>query len=132
MILALAMTLLALALAWVAWDGTASFWRELGDRRSVEVRTGVGAAAVGTVQLALLVGMLAHTSPKRQEGFFRAILWLSPLLVLFPLAILVATDIFLPRQGYHRCMPISGQRFLNLLWAPAGATCPHMITDVGQ
>lgn len=121
--LASAMGTLAVVLAWVTWESVLSFSRDMAAGKAVEVRTGAGAAAVGAVQLVLLVGMLLHTSPRAQEGLLRAVLWLSPLLVVLPLALLLAADTLLPGKGYAHCQPLSGQRFLTMTWTPAGAAC---------
>lgn len=118
------MAVLALALGWIAWDGALVFWRALAMGRAIEVRTGVGAAAVGAVQLGLLVALLLRRSSSAQKSLFRAVLWLAPLLLLVPLALLLATGALLPEKGYARCPPLSGQRFLTVLWAPAGTACP--------
>lgn len=125
LILGLGMAALALVLCWIAWESALSFARNLAAGRTVEVRTGAGAAAIGAVQLALLVAMLLRSPSRAQPRLLRAVLVLSPLLVLLPLALLLAADMLLPGQGYARCQPVSGQRFLTNSWAPVGAPCPN-------
>ena len=121
--LALGMGALALILAGIAGDSLVSYMRALDARATVEVRTGSGAAVVGAVQLVLLTGVLLHPSPPGRTALLRAVLWLSPLLVLLPLTLLLASNALLPERGYVRCPPQSGQRFVTSIWVPNGTIC---------
>lgn len=124
LILGTVLAALALLLYLIAADGILDFTQDMAARRPVEVRTGAGAAIAGAVILALLAAILSSHSFARQRTLFRAVLWLSPLLVLLPLALWLASEAWLPRQGYARCAPLAGQRFLTSLWVPSGTACP--------
>ena len=117
------MAALALLHGWIAVDGAFEFWRGVAMRGAVEVRTGAGAAIVGAIQLALLTSLLVQRSGEKQRAAFRAVLLLSPLLVVLPLVLWLASEMWLPEQGYARCAPLAGQRFLTSVWMPHGKVC---------
>jgi hypothetical protein len=124
LIVGAAMALLAVALAFIAWDALVVFTHALAEHRKVELLTGAAAAIVAAVQLALLTGVLFRGAAPGQSRLLRIVLWLSPLLVLLPLALLIATNATLPSSGYTRCGPSIGQRFLTVTWVPTGTACP--------
>lgn len=123
------LAVLASALTVIAWDGLAAFAANLATRHTVEVRTGAAAASIAAVQLWLLVAILSIGKKPGSSRLFRIILWLLPLLVMFPLAFLVVTNVMLPKIGYTRCDPQSGQRYLTAMWVRAGTDCPRGDTD---
>lgn len=122
--LAAGMAALAAALGWIAIDSAAAFARARAARRVVDISTGAGAALVAAVILALFAALLLSRSPARQRALFRAAIWLTPLLVLMPLALWLASEHWLPGEGYRRCAPLAGQRFMSAVWAPQGMRCP--------
>lgn len=121
----LAVLFLALGgfVAFIAWDGIAGLMSGVAARAGVVVvRTGAAAAIPAAAMLLMFALMILR--PAAAGRLFAAILICAPLLLVFPVAFYVGTNIVLPGRGYERCAdPLTGSRYLAVRWVRAGG-CP--------
>lgn len=107
-------------MAFIAWDGIAGLASGMAvEAPWIVVHTGAAAAIPAAVMLALLALMLV--CPAQARRLFTVVLICAPMLLVFPIALFVATNRALPTRGYERCDdPEPGSRYLATRWVRAG------------